>query len=217
MKTSPGTLRILAIAVAVAVTVWAPLGAATAGAVGAAPDPKATSAEVPTPSALDLQARDLFREQRYADALAIYQRLRAETGHPTYVRNIGRCHQMMRQPAPAIDAFQTYLRDARDLNPAERTEIEGYIAEMQRLELTVPAPSNDGGSGGAPTATPAPAARAPAAEGATAAPGPDSGSSITRRWWFWTGIGVLVATTGIILAASSGQDRLPCPTGAVCP
>ena len=171
----------------------------------AAPDAQPSPGVSSTLASRDQQARDLFRAQRYADALAIYLRLRAETHHPTYLRNIGRCHQMMREPGPAIAAFESYLREARDVDAAERAEIEGYIAEMRRLELTLPPES----SGGAPAAT---------VTVATAKTSPGGEPSIVRKWWFWAGVAALVtATTIIVVAASSGEDRLPCPSGAVCP
>ena len=177
--------------------------------------PAATSGPAAMPDRPDLQAANLFQSGRYADALAIYQRLYAETHHPTYLRNIGRCHQMLRQPQPAIENFRAYLRDARNLEPAEHTEIEGYIAEMQRLEVgAAPAAS------AAPPARPvAPASRPTATVSAPSAAVASSGSGgITHKWWFWTGLGVLVAA-GVItaVAASGGKERLPCPSGAVCP
>jgi pilus assembly protein FimV len=190
--------------------------AALASPARAAPDAPPPAAASAAPATPDEQARDLFRSQRYAEALAIYQRLRAETRHPTYLRNIGRCHQMLRQPAPAIDAFETYLREARDVDAGERAEIDGFIADMRRLELSVPPPA----SGAAPAAVSTPGASTPAtaAVTTTAAPGPGGeSSSIVRKWWFWAGVAALVAATGIIVIASSGEDRLPCPGGAVCP
>jgi tetratricopeptide (TPR) repeat protein len=159
----------------------------------------------PAPSSLDVEARDLFRSQRYPEALAIYQRLRTETHHPTYLRNIGRCHQMMRQPEPAIAAFEAYLREAPTLDAAERTEIEGYISEMRRLRLESSPP---------PERAPAQAVTTPAATDA----GRSASAPITRRWWFWTGLGVVLATgILVVVSATSGTDRLPCPAGAVCP
>jgi hypothetical protein len=168
------------------------------------------------PDRPDLQAANRFQSGKYADALAIYQRLYAETHHPTYLRNIGRCHQMLRQPQPAIENFRAYLRDARNLEPAERTEIEGYIAEMQRLEVGA-APAASARPPGAPGW--APASSGPAATVTSpGASGVSNGSGgITHEWWFWTGVGVLVAA-GVItaVAASGGKERLPCPGGAVC-
>jgi tetratricopeptide (TPR) repeat protein len=154
------------------------------------------------PDLPDLEARNLFQAGRYADALPIYRRLYAETHHPTYLRNIGRCHQMMREPRPAIENFRAYLREARNLDPGERTEIDGYIAEMQRLEVAAPPPLTSA---------------APPGTALTAGTSSSSGG-ITSKWWFWTGLGAL-AVTGVIVAvaASSRKDRLPCPSGAMCP
>jgi hypothetical protein len=186
---------------------WLILTAAVAmmGSAGATTAPTATTPApgaglAAPPNRSDLEARDLFQSHRYADALAIYQRLYAQTHHPTYLRNIGRCHQVMRAADPAIDSFRSYLRDARDLDPSERAEIEGYIGEMQRLKLNVP-----------PSAAPPSPGATPAARDVDARP-------ITHRWWFWTAIGAL-AVTGVIAAVAAGgaNERLPCPAGAVCP
>jgi tetratricopeptide (TPR) repeat protein len=186
---------------------------ALASPARAAGDAQPAAAASPVPASPDEQARELFRSQRYEEALAIYLRLRAETRHPTYLRNIGRCHQMIGHPAPAIDAFETYLREAPTLDAAERMEIEGYIADMRRLELSAPPPASRGATA-APSSS---GANAPTTIAASTASSPDGGSSIARRWWFWAGVAAVVVATGIIVVASSGQDRLSCPGGAVCP
>jgi hypothetical protein len=187
-----------------------------AAATPASAAPASVAGPAPTQQTRDLEARDLFLSGRYAAALTIYAQLYAETHHPTYLRNIGRCHQMLREPDPAIASFRGYLRDAPALAPSERAEIEGYLTEMERLKLTSPPASGGsppGPTGGSPAGAPATAA-APAPSTEPAGPG----APITRRWWFWTGIGAL-AVAGIItaVAAGGGSERLPCPTGAVCP
>jgi hypothetical protein len=202
---------------------WTLAAAAAAVAISAITALPATAASgaasgpVAMPDRPDLQAANLFQSGKYVDALAIYQRLYAETHHPTYLRNVGRCHQMLRQPQPAIESFRAYLRDARNLEPAEHAEIEGYIAQMQQLEVGA-APATSATAPGAP-------GWSPASSGPTATVSSPSGSEagsgsggITRKWWFWTGLGVLVAA-GVItaVAASGGKERLPCPGGAVCP
>lgn len=178
-------------------------------AIAAPSEPAAPAAAASGPAAMpdrpDLQARNLFQAGQFAGALAIYQRLYADTHHPTYLRNIGRCHQMLREPRPAIESFQAYLRDARSLDPGERAEIERYIGEMQRLEVAAPAGA---GPAGTPSWSP----------GTTATVSAHSSSPITHKWWFWTGLGALAAAGVIaIVASSGGTDRLPCPSGAVCP
>src|SRR4029079_4492546 len=74
----------------------------------------------------------------YDEALQTFAKLYAETLHPVYLRNIGRCHQKMREPQKAIDAFKDYLakspKTGKDkVTPEEKTEIEGYIKEMEAL------------------------------------------------------------------------------------
>jgi hypothetical protein len=115
--------------------------------------------------------------------------------------------------------------------------VQDYIAEMRRMELA-PSPTTAVASpapatGPAPTAptaattTPADAPSAPALVAPTSsalvtAPAPsvedDNQTSVFRRWWFWAGVGALVVATGIVVGvAASGEDRLACPGGAVCP
>jgi hypothetical protein len=121
---------------------------------GAAEDPR------------EVEARVLFAKGDYPRALDVFARLFAEKSDPIYLRNIGRCHQMLKQPDPAIDAFREYLRRAK-VRPAERREVEGFIAEMETLRAQTPAAKT------APTV--APAAREEAvAPVATPAPPPET-------------------------------------------
>jgi hypothetical protein len=154
----------------------------------------------------DVEARDLFIAGKYSQALAIYQDLHARSRHPTYLRNIGRCHQMMRQPDAAITHFRAYLREARDLAAEERGEIEGYITEMQGLRAVQ-------------ASAPPPTGPPPAAGAIRAAPASAEGAPVTRKWWFWTGIGALVAGGVITAIALSGDksNRPPCPADTICP
>ena len=78
----------------------------------------------------ELKARTHFAAGEYKQALDIYARLYAETMHPTYLRNIARCHQNLGNADKAISSFREYLRKARDSRPISAREIEGYIAEM---------------------------------------------------------------------------------------
>ena len=204
-------LWVLAAVIAAAVVISA-AGRPAIAAPPASPEPGLASEPAAMPDRPDLQARNFFQAGRYADALSIYQRLYTETHHPTYLRNIARCQQMLREPKPAIESFQAYLREARSLDPGERTEIEGYVAEMQRLEVTAPAATASADGSAAQSGTPS------WSPGTTATVSAQSSPPITHKWWFWTGLGALAAAGVIaIVAASGGKDRLPCPSGAVCP
>ncbi len=82
----------------------------------------------------EVHAQELFALGRYPEALEIYGKLYAETSHPTYLRNIGRCYQNMGEPDKAIASFREYLRHAKRLAADQRALIDGYVREMQDLK-----------------------------------------------------------------------------------
>src|SRR4029079_4884384 len=142
----------------------------------------------------------------YDEALQTFAKLYAETLHPVYLRNIGRCHQKMREPQKAIDAFKDYLakspKTGKDkVTPEERTEIEGYIKEMEALRdeqaraatpvtpVTPVQPINQPTNPATPSANPLPPPPPPPET--LAAPPPQAESHpIYTKWWFWTAVGV---------------------------
>ena len=83
--------------------------------------------------ATEMKAREDFAAGRYDDALELFAKLYAETLNPVYLRNIGRCHQKLRHPDKAIDAFKDYLAKGKKISTDERAEINGYIKEMEAL------------------------------------------------------------------------------------
>jgi tetratricopeptide (TPR) repeat protein len=95
---------------------------------------RAVAQEAPRPDEREVKARQLFGIGKYAEALDIYGELYAETTHPTYLRNIGRCYQNLGQPEKAISSFQEYLRQVRNLPADQRAVVDGYIREMEALK-----------------------------------------------------------------------------------
>ena len=138
----------------------------------------------------DKRARELFAVGKYSEALEIYGKLYAETSHPTYLRNIGRCFQNLDQPDKAISSFREYLRQAKNLTPEQRAQVEGYIREMEELKRQREAPP--------PPAAPAASVASPPAgaieTGPSAPPTPVNG----RR------IGAFVAAGGAAVAVGLG-------------
>jgi len=96
--------------------------------------PARAQEEPPQPDQREVSARQLFAVGKYAEALELYSKLFAETGHPTYQRNIGRCYQNLGEADKAISSFREYLRQAKGLAAEQRTTVEGYIAEMEELK-----------------------------------------------------------------------------------
>src|SRR4029077_5597286 len=85
-------------------------------------------------NAREMKAREDFAAGRYQQALDAFAKLYAETLHPTYLRNIGRCYQNMGEPDKAITSFREYLRKHKSITADERAEVEGFIAEMEELK-----------------------------------------------------------------------------------
>lgn len=190
----------------------------------------------------ELNGRALFAKGDYQAALDIYATLFAEKNNPIFLRNIGRCYQRLKQPDKSIDAFREYLRRAK-VSAAERAEVDGFIREMEeqqkRQAATTPPTMGDapetstGRSAATPVSAPpraVPAAQAPPAD---SAPGTtltkraepaidpaDSGGSIVTKWWFWTGLAVVVAggaVTAFALTSSQSGLTPPCPANTTCP
>ena len=175
----------------------------------------------------EVEGRKAYAAGRYKEAIDIYSNLYASTLHPTYLRNIGRCYQNLQEPQLAITSYQEYLRKA-NVPPAERSEVEGFIAQMealkkQRAVAAPPAPTPVVPAPPAP-AVPAPAAPAPSsAVVATPSLSRSTSSSVDlaarasepeapstpfyTRWWFWTLVGLAVAGGGaaVYLNRSDGD------------
>ena len=189
-----------------------------------------SAAGAPVDHQMEMQAREAFAAGKFEEALTLFAKLYAQTLHPVYLRNIGRSHQKMHQPEPAIDSFKDYLAKAKKISDQERAEVEGYIHEMEALkeeqaraarppvgptttppppperndEVTPPAklvaqpPSEGGGSEGGNLLSKPPA------------PPRDEPAPVYKQWWFWTGIGVVVAG-GVAAAILVTRKGSTCP------
>jgi hypothetical protein len=207
--------RKYALAIVAAVVFFA--GVAAAAPAHAGPDER------------EIQAREDFAAGRYQVALEIFARLYAETLHPNYLRNIGRCYQYLGEPDRAITSFHDYLHKAKHISPEERTEIEGYIKEMEQLKKSREAsPASAAPTAPPPKAAvaPLPAAPPPKPEPRTAtvdltrrAPPPvsqpEESPPVYERWWFWAAIAG-AAGVGVGVAAATGAfthyNNAACPT-----
>jgi tetratricopeptide (TPR) repeat protein len=188
------------------------------------------------PSAMELQAREAFAVGDYSKAVGLFAKLYAETLHPTYLRNIGRCHQNLGDPDRAIGSFREYLRKARDLSAGERAEINGYIEEMQALQRQRADAAKPIEEMQALQRQRAEAAKPKEAPAITRTPAPPPPAAIVvapvrpdappaaearpagRRWWLWTALGaVALGAAGVTAALVLGKpSNAPCPPGKVC-
>jgi tetratricopeptide (TPR) repeat protein len=171
-------------------------------------------------------ARKLYALGRFAEAAEIYAQLYAETLHPTYLRNVGRCYQGMGDADRAVAMFREYLRKAKDARPEQRAEVEGFIRELESARQPPPVAPPPRAAAPAPAAS-APRAAPPSAPRkepapppsvlVSAPPAPEGSPPIHKRWWFWTGLGVIAAGVGIAAAggAFTSYRDAPC-TAARC-
>ena len=182
------------------------------------------------PDKREMRAREAYAAGQYKEALDLYVKLYAEKLHPTYLRNIGRCYQLLGEPDKAISSFHEYLHKAKSLTSSERAEVEGYIHDMEALKSQGGAKApGDAQARTAPgdtrpppatatttTPTPPPAAVEPKGDGAApvliaqpAAAGKESqeeSPAFYKRWWFWTAVGV-VAVAGAVVVATGALNR----------
>jgi len=149
------------------------------------------------------------------------------TKDPNYIYNQGRCFEQNGENEKAILRFQEYLRKAKKLSPAEAAETREKIDNLQaavdrRTKALQPAPP----PAPEPAKTtfvliPAPAAPGPAAITQPApTPEPAETPPVYKRWWFWTGIGAVVAAGAVagffFLRPKSGASSPPCDLGGTC-
>ncbi len=177
----------------------------------------------------EIKARQAFASGQYQQALDLYAELYADKVHPTYLRNIGRCYQNLREPEKAINAFHDYLRQAKGLTGAERSEIEGYIKEMEDLQKQQAAAD---GAAAAPPPAPAPAVPlvppvepdVPAAHGnilvTNSEPAePPPTTPFYKKAWFWGVVGVAVAGAvvgGLYAGGVFSKSSIPCAAADGC-
>jgi len=185
-------------------------------------------------NATEMKAREAFAAGRYDEALELFAKLYAQTLHPVYLRNIGRCHQKMRQPDKAIDKFNEYLAKEKKISADERKEIEGYIKEMETLRdeqarantppppaVTPIAPTNNPPPPNYnyyPPPPPPPPQTGTTSGTLVAQPGPPQEEApIYKKWWFWTGVGAVViagVVTTVLIVNGGGVTRPDCPVAA---
>jgi len=106
------------------------------------------------------QAQQLYKKGQYEDAAEIYSRLSID--YPellVFTRNLGACFYYLRKPEPALSNLREYLRLGQGITSEDRTEVQAWIAEMEKLRDQLAVPST---AGSAEHTTPLSAAALPA-------------------------------------------------------
>ena len=167
------------------------------------------AADSPDP-AQDAEARRMFEDGRAAyeagnfeAGLNYFQRAYDLSARPGLLFNIGQAAYRMHSDERALKAFKAYL--AQTPNAPNRVEVEQRIRELEQASGGPTTPSyvfspeqtaRDGGG--------AALWSWPESKDSMEKPPPDS-EPVTKKWWFWTTIGVIViggTVTAIAIAAS---------------
>jgi tetratricopeptide (TPR) repeat protein len=180
----------------------------------------------------EVEARKAFAAGKYQEALDLFTDLYAAKPHPTYLRNVGRCYQNLKQPEKAINAFRDYLRQAKDLKTAERNEVNGFIAEMEALQkqqkveaaaLAAPPPSAPPPVPLVPAVPPvAPEEHGQANAALLTSPPavePEASTPIYKKAWFWSVVGVVVAGAvvgGLYAGGVFSESKMSCKAANDC-
>jgi tetratricopeptide (TPR) repeat protein len=153
-----------------------------------------------------------YNLDEYAPALAEFREAYRIKPDPSFLFNIAQCHRKLGQNDAALDFYRKYLRNLPDA--PNRADVERMIAELHAKENAAqpdatppPAPVT------APTPVPAPPpqleAPAPAATLIATPASPPPPAPLYERWWFWTGVGVIVVSAAVIGVVASSKGPQP--------
>jgi Tetratricopeptide repeat len=173
-----------------------------------------------------------YKLGRFEEALQSYARAYELFSAPALLFNIGQCHKKLKNFERAIFFFEGYLRE--ESNPDKRVLAEELIAgsraDLEKQRLSPP---------GLSAKALAPVARSPALSNGstdsdvglppslTLAPGGDSSpgdpgarppaAPASKKWWFWTaiGVGVFALAGGAFAVFESGRTTTVLPSGSV--
>jgi tetratricopeptide (TPR) repeat protein len=119
----------------------------------------------------------LFALGRFSDALAEYEAAFDAKPLPAFLFNIGQCHRNLHDYDAAIFSFRKYLSLLPDA--PNKAEVEDLIRELEAAQARDKAEADQRA-----------AERARAAAAAH-----DDDHPLYKRWWLWTGVGVVAAGT----------------------
>jgi hypothetical protein len=186
------------------------------------------------------EATRLFKQGRYEEAAPIYAKLSVDyPDMDVFERNLGACFYHLRKPEPALSNLRHYLGRKKNIGAEDKATVERWIDEMEKLR------TQNEAAGVSPVTQPSLTGAEPPAQTKLAEPvGPGSasksndtenkppgldlsaksesssptetGSPFYKTWWFWTGVGVVVAA-GVVtaVALSSGKGGSNVPTSAL--
>ena len=140
-----------------------------------------------------------FAAGRYADALDDFRHAYGLSHRAQLLYNIGQCADRLRHDAEALDAFETYLREAGD-DAAHRTETAARVEVLREaVRRAVVAPPPDA------TEADEPADTQPAL--VTPSPAPQASARDDTGSWIGLGVSAAVLVAGAVMLGIAESDR----------
>jgi len=122
----------------------------------------------------------LFALGRFDEALAEYEAAFDAKPLPAFLFNIGQCHRNLHDYDAAIFSYRKYLSLMPDA--ANRAEVEDLIRELEDLQARERAEHDRQET-----------------DRARAAEHDEPSTPVYKKWWLWTGVGVVAAGTATFL------------------
>jgi hypothetical protein len=128
------------------------LVAAVPPTLHAAPDPRPRAPKKPDPTPEQKEADHhfksgvtLFKEAKYAEALAEFERAYEIAPHPLVLYNIAGCHRQLSHYAEAVTYYRRFLDEGKSVIAAARltaakTELDAILALVARVTVTITPP-----------------------------------------------------------------------------
>jgi tetratricopeptide (TPR) repeat protein len=203
------------------VALWLAGGSALAqaGASGAS-SPAVSQADDNVARGLFQAGKSAYEAGNFKEALQFFEQAYSYSPRPGFLFNIGQAADRLRQDDKALASFKAYLERGPD-------DAQNRAAVQQRVDALEEAKrQRDAAAAVAPSAVPSPASVAAQAELPAAhdehshAPSHDesaTSSPITKKWWFWTGLGAVIVggtVVAIAVAQSGGGGQAPLYQGS---
>ncbi len=161
------------------------------------------------PTSRDAEARLMFEAGArayeagdYEAALRRYEEAYELSGRPALLFNIGTAHERLRHDREALEAYQRFLEEVPDAS--NRSFVEGRIELLSRSAAAASDPDVESEAPDlrvhpADTSADTQSAEVAAPLSSTSS-SEDEGTALTKKWWFWTLVGVVVVGAGVGLA-----------------
>ena len=145
---------------------------------------------------------DAFEEGLYESALACFLKAYDLSPRPVLLFNIAKTEDKLERKREARDHYKRFLAAVPDA--ANRVQVERRIEELNTEIAREPPPA-------VPTAQETARASEPEPAQTAALPAePAHSERIHKKWWFWTGIGAVVAAgvaVGVVMATRGGTEK----------